>query len=609
MISMLYKIRDELALLRDQVKGLLLDRQIEQNTETGVVQGASVSGNRISLKSASNEQVIAEPPYTIFYNQGEGVSENFPEGFYVYVPKGCLYVDGEVVEFKTDDLYGGDCMKVSGLTVEGNTSEPETVYAHVRVTSSDGGREIGVTFDTKEKPEEAGGNVGGRSYDFIVGTFADTYTRICSSIVFLGETVIETPFQIKEVDGVKTITNNVFYFDGAEKKIADFENIPQTGFVYLTATKEAAKEGSAGKPEWSEFSLSTEEVKAPEGGRAFNIKLYEFENGKVKCDYRTTFLTLEGGEVFKLHIASEHTATSVAANHPPTASVSGDGTETNPLQFSFEIPQGVGIASIDVNESSESGGQTSITIILDDKEKTTKTFYVHNGQNGEKGKDGVGIASVTVNENSQPGEASAVTIKLSNGTTKTFYVHNGQDGEKGEKGEKGDKGDKGDTGASGSNGKDGVGIASVTVNENSQPGEASAVTIKLSNGTTKTFYVHNGQNGEKGVVDETRLYDLQVNGNTLGKVVDGPGGNIIQKQLAAGSGIEITPNGNVLTISATESNATSGFTGIRTILKDVRYESPYLQKKLIQETWKDGVLTNSVEGEWETYHTAVEETV
>ena len=79
--------------------------------------------------------------------------------------------------------------------------------------------------------------------------------------------------------------------------------------------------------------------------------------------------------------------------------------------------------------------------------------------------------------------------------------------------------------------------------------------------------------------------------------------------MAAGSGIEITPNGNVLTISATEGNAISGFTGPRTILKDVRYESPYLQKKLIQETWKDGVLINSVEGEWETYHTAVEETV
>ena len=79
--------------------------------------------------------------------------------------------------------------------------------------------------------------------------------------------------------------------------------------------------------------------------------------------------------------------------------------------------------------------------------------------------------------------------------------------------------------------------------------------------------------------------------------------------MAAGSGIEITPNGNVLTISATEGNAISGFTGGRTILKDVRYESPYLQKKFIQETWENGVLIDFVEGEWETYHTAVEETV
>ena len=365
------------------------------------------------------------------------------------------------------------------------------VASRVVMETDDLGRQILVEYD-----KDVQNTALGRTH-----TVTGERRRIVGIIAVRSEGVdILHPFQIKEVDDVKTITNNVFYFDGAEKKITDFKNIPQDGFVYLTATKEAAIEGSDEKPKWSDFSLSTEEVKAPEGGRAFNIKLYEFEKGKVKCDYRTTFLTLgsvEGeAEKFKLHIASEHTATSVAADQPPTASVSGDGTKKNPLQFSFKIPKGVGIASIDVNESSESGGQTSITIILDDKEKTTKTFYVHNGQNGEK-----------------------------------------------------------------------------------------------------------------GVVDETRLYDLQVNGNTLGKVVDGPGGNIIQKQLAPGSGIEITPNGNVLTISATEGNTTSGFTGPRTILKDVRYESPYLQKKLIQETWKDGVLINSVEGEWETYHTAVEETV
>ena len=295
MISMLYKIRDELALLKDQVKGLLLDRQIEQNTGTGVAQGASVSGNRISLKSDSNDQGIAEPPYTIFYNQGEGVTENFPEGFYVYVPKGCLYVDGEVVEFKTDDLYGGDCMKVSGLTVEGNTAEPETVYAHIRVTSSDGGREIGVTFDTKEKPEEAGGNAGGRSYDFIVGTFADTYTRICSSVVFLGEKdETEMPFQIKEVNGVKTITNNTFYFDRAEYTLPDFAAIPDNGFVYLMVHKKSPTEATT--LEW-DFNLSNKLYTQPDY-KSYPIKLYEFKASKMVKDFRNTFLTLSSGNFY-----------------------------------------------------------------------------------------------------------------------------------------------------------------------------------------------------------------------------------------------------------------------------------------------------------------------
>jgi hypothetical protein len=110
-----------------------------------------------------------------------------------------------------------------------------------------------------------------------------------------------------------------------------------------------------------------------------------------------------------------------------------------------------------------------------------------------------------------------------------------------------------------------------------------------------------------GVVDESRLYQFQVNGDIIGKVIDGPGGNLIQKKLVAGEGIYISEEGNVLTISVT--STTGGFTGTRYVLRDVRYEFPNLQKKFITETWEDGVLTDSVEGEWETYHTAVEETI
>ena len=83
--------------------------------------------------------------------------------------------------------------------------------------------------------------------------------------------------------------------------------------------------------------------------------------------------------------------------------------------------------------------------------------------------------------------------------------------------------------------------------------------------------------------------------------------NIKQKQLAAGTGINLTEANGKITISATGAN-TSGFTGERTVLADTQYSGHYLQKRFYTETWKDGVLESSTLGNWITYHTAVEET-
>ena len=71
-------------------------------------------------------------------------------------------------------------------------------------------------------------------------------------------------------------------------------------------------------------------------------------------------------------------------------------------------------------------------------------------------------------------------------------------------------------------------------------------------------------------------------------------------------------NGNVITISLASGaggSLPSGYTGTRTILADVDYSSTNLRRRYITETWTDGVLTDSVLGQWETYHTAVEETL
>lgn len=46
---------------------------------------------------------------------------------------------------------------------------------------------------------------------------------------------------------------------------------------------------------------------------------------------------------------------------------------------------------------------------------------------GQKGADGVGIASIDVNESDVSGGANEVIITLTNNTSKTFVIHNGED--------------------------------------------------------------------------------------------------------------------------------------------------------------------------------------
>ena len=90
--------------------------------------------------------------------------------------------------------------------------------------------------------------------------------------------------------------------------------------------------------------------------------------------------------------------------------------------------------------------------------------------------------------------------------------------------------------------------------------------------------------------------------------------DIGQKTLVAGTGISlsISEDGKTITISATGGSAsTSGYSGTRTIIADVDYDTGYnrLRRRYITEVWSNGVLTNQTLGSWESYHQAVQETV
>ena len=84
------------------------------------------------------------------------------------------------------------------------------------------------------------------------------------------------------------------------------------------------------------------------------------------------------------------------------------------------------------------------------------------------------------------------------------------------------------------------------------------------------------------------------------------------KTLVEGDNVTLTesPDGKSIIISAEleGSSSTNGFTGSRTVLLNTKYESYKLWKKFATETWEDGVMKTSVEGDWEEYHAAVEET-
>ena len=104
-----------------------------------------------------------------------------------------------------------------------------------------------------------------------------------------------SPFQFVVEENVRKIVNNVFYFDGTERSLADFAGVPSDGMVYLVCTRTDPDYERAEPAVWS-FAISTAAGVAGEGETVTNIKLFEFEDGDVKVDYRHAFLTIPAND-------------------------------------------------------------------------------------------------------------------------------------------------------------------------------------------------------------------------------------------------------------------------------------------------------------------------
>lgn len=132
-------------------------------------------------------------------------------------------------------------------------------------------------------------------------------------------------------------------------------------------------------------------------------------------------------------------------------------------------------------ENSEGETETDTLDVMDGVNGT-------NGTDGTDGTDGVGISSITFKEKDVSGN-NVYTVTLTNTNTYDITCPIGPQGE---------------TGATGATGATGNGIASIT--KTGTAGLVDTYTITYTNGTTSTFTVTNGQDGNSnefiGTMDE-----------------------------------------------------------------------------------------------------------
>ena len=187
-ISELKSVVDNLTIKIDSMSSIANDTS--DYLEREIFEG---EGNTGYIKDSNpfKKKNYAESPYTVFCDQEESGDGNM----YIYVPKGCLRIDGDDVSF------GADYEIVEGLSAEENEGIKESVYAHVRVTVKNGVNDVQIKFTVNKDYDGWEWEPGERRYDFLVGVFDETYTRVCESMVEFDERKPPVAFEVAGRNG------------------------------------------------------------------------------------------------------------------------------------------------------------------------------------------------------------------------------------------------------------------------------------------------------------------------------------------------------------------------------------------------------------------------
>lgn len=202
---------------------------------------------------------------------------------------------------------------------------------------------------------------------------------------------VSTPFQYTVTPGeqsdTRQIENCVFFFNGEQKTLANYSNVPQSGTVYLTGTQAAKQEGATEEPPW-QFAMATTPATAPTGGKVMNVRLYDFSGGKVSMDYRTTFLTLSAGS--KGDKGDSASVAITTSSYTPTGGGSGMGVTFQPKKNGQADGDSSGLG-IEVEEDQPTTGDPGgITLTLQrskngQAEGNPVSVTIKNGAKGDPG--------------------------------------------------------------------------------------------------------------------------------------------------------------------------------------------------------------------------------
>jgi len=241
-------------------------------------------------------------------------------GWYVFYPGNCFEYKGMSTQQVTPQPDEDGFVKLS------STASSTSVYLHAVIGLDDNDEEEtsvkSLTLDTIQTKIPG---LHERVLDIKIAGVKDfSVSQIVKGKLVYGgggagvAALVPAPFDIVESEG--KVSNNIFYWDGVQKTIADWTIPSGTTAVYLVANQSAPS--SSGEQPWT-FSLSNAEGQAQEEGRVRNFKLYDLDGSTVTRDYRTTFLELNSPhEVSKFTVKKPNDNSVSAVLSACTASLS-----------------------------------------------------------------------------------------------------------------------------------------------------------------------------------------------------------------------------------------------------------------------------------------------